>query len=512
LTCAFLASALPGLIFGCQQATGGPQATLAAAAPATTAQKETLRDLEEGFGAIAERVGPTVVSIEARATTQRPAAPTRPRGAPDEEQSPSPFRFPFPNPFDDASPFQRPGPEPSAEGSGVIVRQQGGTLYILTNAHVIDERDRIRVTLHDGRRYAAQVAGVDAKTDLAVLKLTVDRPLPERYLARLGDSRSVRVGQWAIAIGNPLGYASTLTVGVVSATGRTVVSPNSISHTDLIQTDASINLGNSGGPLVNIDGEVIGINTTLASTFGATGSIGIGFAIPVNTLKAVLDPLIQTGKVTRGWLGVQTSLANREMAPELRQHYGVPEGGALLEEVMPDSPAARAGLQSEDVIVRFGGRAVHSFGELEQAVSATPPNTRTPLVVVRDQRSIDLSVVLGERPPEEQLAASRRQRATPERGGGERSPGPQAVPGKFGLTVRQFAGGPGVEVAAVAPHSPAAEAGLAPGDVIDRVGRFTITDLASFRRAMASVREDQALVLRVRSARTGQRGTRLLRP
>jgi serine protease Do len=494
---------LLGGVLAMQKKDRSPQAVAVVRSASTPEQKATLRALEDGFAAIAENVGPAVVTVAARPSTRPAASPERPRGGEggeDEEIFPDLPGFPrFPGPT--------PGPSPSG-GSGVIVRERGKTVYVLTNAHVIRERDRITVTLLDKREYPAQVAGIDDKTDLAVLKITPNAPLPPHFLARLGDSRRVRVGQWAVAIGSPLGYESTLTVGVISAVGRTLGGQGTSSYTDLIQTDASINPGNSGGPLVNIDGEVIGINTAIASGPGAGGSIGIGFAIPINTAKEVLDQLIEKGKVTRGWLGVQTSLGNRALSSELKAHYGV-SGGALIEDVVKGSPADRAGLKPEDVVVRFGARTINTFGDLEAAVSTTAPNTRVPLTVLRDRRPVTLTLTLGERPSEQSLA---RRAGGPSTGGREEGSASEKVPGKFGLAVRPSATGPGVEVASVAPGSPAADAGISAGDLIQKVGRTEITDLASFRRAMTAADEKQPLVIRVRFARTGASAIRILRP
>jgi serine protease Do len=512
---------LVSMLFGgllAMQEDRAPRAVAAARSASTPEQKATLRTLEDGFAAIAEKVGPTVVTIEAKAGARPAAAPTRPRRREGgENEGPffsSPFRFRFPDMFQDFPDFPQfpqfpgpaPGPSPSG-GSGVIVRERGNAAYILTNAHVIRDRDRITVTLQDGREYPAHIAGVDDRTDLAVLKITPSAPLPARFIAILGDSRRVRVGQWAIAIGSPLGYESTLTVGVISAVGRSLASAGTGSYTGLIQTDASINPGNSGGPLVNIDGEVIGVNVAIASTLGARGNIGIGFAIPINTAKEVLDQLIEKGKVTRGWLGVQTSLDNRELSPELKAHYGV-SGGALVEDVVKGSPADRAGLRPEDIVIRFGSRTINTFGDLEEAVSATPPNTRVPLTVVRDGRQVNLTLTLGVRPSEQSLARP----SGGGEGGSEGEPTPEAVRGKFGLTVGPSAAGPGVEVVSVAPGSPAADAGISAGDLIQKIGRTEITDVASFRRAMAAANETQPLVIRVRFARTGTTGVRILRP
>jgi Do/DeqQ family serine protease len=473
-------------------------------------QKVALERIEGAFTSIAERVEPTVVTISAKATPRQQEEERPRRRRLDEEQEGGPFGFPF----DFFRRFDGPNPGPGqAGGSGVIVKGQGNTAYVLTNNHVIRGRDKFSVTMEDKSVHDATLVGGDERSDLAVLKVTTPRPLSGRQVATLGDSNRVRVGQWAIAIGSPLGYESTLTVGVISAKGRTLDGRGSSNYSNLIQTDASINPGNSGGPLVNIDGEVVGINVAIASAPGAMGNIGIGFAIPINVAKDVMTQLIERGKVTRGWLGVSTLPNNRELSQELKEYYGV-QGGALVDQVFPPSgPAGKAGIQAEDVIVRFGQHPVNSFGDLEQAVASTPPNTRVPVTIVRDKREMTVSVTLGER-NESELARLAGQRPdggnTP--GGGEAEPA--TARGKFGLTVKQ-ADDPslrGVEVAAVAPGSPAEEAGISVGDLIQRVGRTSTPDLASFRRAMEAADEKSAIVLRVRFQRTGSTGTVPLRP
>jgi serine protease Do len=482
----------------------------------STEQKATLARIEDAFTSIAEKVEPTVVTIEARATVRqssqdRPQLRRRqPDGDPgdgnDNDNNGPSF------PFDFFRNFQGPNTGPSpAGGSGVIVREQGNNAYILTNNHVVRGRDKFRITMNDKSEYDATLVGADEKSDLAVLKITTTRPLSTASVAELGDSSRVRVGQWAIAIGSPLNYDSTLTVGVISAKGRTLdgVSGRS-SYSDLLQTDAAINPGNSGGPLVNIDGQVVGINVAIASAPGAAGNIGIGFAIPINTAKEVMAQLIEKGKVTRGWLGVMTSRENRELAQELKEQYGV-QGGALVEDVTPGSPADKAGIKREDVIVRFGDRPINNFSELEQSVGTTRPNTRLQVTVMRDRREVTLPLTLSERPSEEELA-----RMVSRRGGNDPSDRnePQGSRSKFGLTVQEPSTGSekGVEVVAVAPGSPAEDAGIQAGDIIQKVGRTEVTDLSSFRRAMDAANEKEPLVVRVKVQRTGQTAIRILRP
>src|SRR5207249_4197165 len=291
----------------------------------------------------------------------------------------------------------RSGPQPGARarGSGVIVRERGNDVYVLTNQHVVDGATRLTVSLNQGGKYPAQLVGADSKSDLAVVRFNPGRSLGDQYVAQMGDSDRVRVGQWAIAVGSPLGYESTLTTGVISAKGRELDGvEGSKDYRGLIQTDASINPGNSGGPLVNIDGQVVGINVAIASPTGS--SIGIGFAIPVNRAKSVMEQLITSGKVRRGYLGIATSSANRELSDELKSYYGV-KGGALVENVTPDSPAGHAGLKSEDVIVAVDERPINNFGDLEEAVQATPPGKRVKVDVIRAHRPETVWLTLAER-------------------------------------------------------------------------------------------------------------------
>jgi len=313
------------------------------------------------------------------------------------------------------------------------------------------------------------------------------------------------VGQWAIAIGSPLKYEATLTVGVISAKGRDLTIGPASQYRDLLQTDAAINPGNSGGPLVNIDGQVVGINVAIASP-GGMGNIGIGFAIPVNQAKRILNELITTGQVKRGYLGVQTSPGNRELPKELQDLYGV-KGGALVESVKPGTPAAKAGLESEDVIVRFGNRPISSFDDLESAVAETPPGRTVPVTVVRNRRETTLQVTIMLRPSEEALLGA------PEGGAQPRQPSQnQEVQSSLGITVRPSseANTPGVEITAVTPGSAAEDAGLAAGDIINRIGEQPVRNLAGFRSAMSQVKSGSAVVLRVLSQSPNGRIPRII--
>jgi Do/DeqQ family serine protease len=273
-------------------------------------------------------------------------------------------------------------------GSGFIISAEG---LILTNAHVVEGAEQIKVYLADQRVFPGEVLGIDAKTDVAVLKVNSDRPLP---VAVLGDSERIRVGQWALAIGNPFGLDSTLTVGVVSATGRANVGIED--YEDFIQTDASINPGNSGGPLLNIYGEVVGINTAIV----AAGQ-GIGFAIPINLAQQIAQQLIATGEVTRGWLGVSI----QPLDPALAETFGLQSvAGAVVTRVLPGSPAAAAGLQRGDVLLSFAGKAVRGVGELQLLVANAPIGKGVPVEILRNGKRLALTVIIS--PRDERKAAT----------------------------------------------------------------------------------------------------------
>src|SRR5438132_929182 len=302
-----------------------------------------LHAMEEAFTTVADRVTPAVVNVS-----------TVPRKQPVEE-APERFREFFGEEFYERFFRRRPREETRASGSGVIVDAKG---YVLTNNHVIENAQDITVRLSDGRKFTAKLVGRDPKTDLAVLKVDAPALLP---VAELGDSDQLRVGQWAIAIGNPFGLDRTVTVGIVSATARNRVGV--ATYENFIQTDASINPGNSGGPLLNLDGKVIGINTAIV----AAGQ-GIGFSIPINQAKEVMRQLIASGRVVRGWLGI----AIQDVTDELAGTFGVKEG-VLVAEVMKGGPAEAAGVRQGDVIVELNGAPIKEVPELQRRVAAVAP-------------------------------------------------------------------------------------------------------------------------------------------
>ncbi len=355
----------------------------------------------------------------------------------------------------------------SSLGSGVIIDEEG---YIVTNHHVVENADKLVVKLENEKEFEAELVGTDEKTDLAVIK--IDPKGEKLKAAKLGDSDALKVGEWVIAIGNPFGLDHTVTAGIVSAKGRRLPRPDSSPYDNFIQTDAAINPGNSGGPLVNLRGEVVGINTAIYSRSG--GNIGIGFAIPANMVREIVPQLKETGHVTRGWLGVMIQPVTRDIAKAL----DLPEAkGALVASVLPDSPAERAGIKRGDVIVEFDGHDVPKSEDLPSIVAGTPPGKKVEVVVIRDGKRKSIEVEIGKL--EETEAGGRPVKA-----------------GKLGLVVENITPEvakelglgkdvKGVVVSSVRRGSPAAEAGIRPGDVIEQVGREPVTNVAEFRKRIA---------------------------
>jgi serine protease Do len=370
---------------------------------------------------------------------------------------------------------ERPPPNTPGSGSGLIVDSDG---YIVTNNHVIGDASEVEVRLSDKTKLIAQVIGRDPDTDLALLKVTAGRPLPS---ARFGDSTTVKVGQWVLAVGNPFGLDRTVTLGVVSGIGRENV--NLSRYENFIQTDASINPGNSGGPLFNLRGEVIGINTAIINF-----AQGIGFAIPSNMAKLVIGQLQAKGKVVRGWLGVGI----QPLTPELAKKFGVAEGeGVLVNEVFEKDPAAAAGIKAGDIIVKIDGAIVDSPNKLSRLIGVLPPGAISRIEVVRDLKPLILDVPLTERHDTAVVAAI-----------------PQArTEVKLGLDVQDLTAGladkfklrepKGVLITKVESSSLAHAEGLREGDLIKEVNRAEVASVGDFTAAIARVRRGDTVLLRV---------------
>ena len=435
---------------------------------AATEAQQLAQKISQAFSEIAEKSSSAVVYIETERVVSRGQVP-----------------FPF---FDDEL-FRRyfapPRFRERGAGSGFIISKDG---YIVTNNHVIEGAQKITVKLADGRTFKAEVVGKDSFSDLALLKIPADN-LP---VLPLGDSNLLRVGEWVIAIGNPFGLTHTVTVGVVSAKGRSGIGITDVE--DFIQTDAAINPGNSGGPLLNLKGEVIGVNTAIFTRSG--GYMGIGFAIPINLVKNVVEQLKTKGKVERGWLGVVIQDLTTDLAKEL----GIKATeGVLITEVMEDSPAKKAGLKENDVIVSFNGKPVKSASELRSLVLQTKPGTTVELEILRGAEKKVIKVKI--EPPKRGVLTSKAEIQEL-----------QSFLEELGLNVvnlspdlrRRFgipAGVNGVLIIEVYPESPADYAGLTPGMVIDEVNKKRVNNLAEFYEALKPSLEKKKVLLGIKSSR-----------
>lgn len=432
------------------------------------------------FADVAEQINPAVVNIDA---TSRGARDQR-----DEQSSPSP---PWESDRNDSSPRR-------GTGSGVIIDPDG---HILTNHHVIERAERILVKLADGRTLRAEVVGSDPDTDIALIKVSSPQPFP---VAPLGDSDELRVGEWVCAIGNPLAYEHTVTVGVVSYIGRKLFDS---SLDNYIQTDAAINFGNSGGPLINARGEVVGINAAISSR-----ASNIGFAVPVNQAKAVLPQLKQRGRVARGYIGV----ALKDVDPDLQRSLGLGSTrGALVQDVTQNSPGDRAGLRPYDLITAVDGQPVTSNDALIRRIAATEPGTAVNVDLMRDAGAMRVLVKLAERP-------GRAAEPGESRHGGQPSVRPTSGGSPLGLAVRDLdrediarlqlrSDVRGVLIARVDPIGPAFDADLERGQVILEVNRRPVASAREFQRLTEAVRPGDVLALYLYLPDEDQRALRTLR-
>lgn len=395
----------------------------------------------------------------------------------------------FQNPFFDDPFFRRffgeefehrmPAPREFQQqglGSGVIVTSDG---YIITNNHVVEGADELSVSLPDKRTFKAKVIGTDPKTDVAVIKIDASN-LPA---LPWGDASQLEVGEMVLAVGNPFGLSQTVTMGIISAIGRANV--GIVDYEDFIQTDAAINPGNSGGALVNLRGELIGINTAIFSRSG--GYMGIGFAIPSTMAKSVMQSLIKHGKVIRGWLGVSI----QDVTPDLAKEFGADENtGALVGDVMEDSPASKAKLERGDILTAYNGAPVRDSNHLRGLVAETPPGTTARLSVLRDKKPLDLTITIGELPKE--LAKAGRD------GGGK---GEHALAGLTVENARQSGrskASSGVVVMDIEPESLAERAGLQKGDVIHEINRKPVKDVKDFERLTGQLAPRSPVLLLVK--------------
>jgi serine protease Do len=434
-----------------------------ASAQQSQAQLPSPADLSRTFINVAKQVKPAVVNIDVVEKSKR-SAMRLPEGFPD-----------IPG-LGGGQPRRQRG-----TGSGVVISSDG---YILTNNHVAADADQITVKLADGREFKAKRIGTDQETDLAVIKIEAQG----LAFAKLGNSDVLEQGEWVIALGSPFGLEQTMTAGIVSATGRDL--PGAGQFTHFIQTDASINPGNSGGPLINMQGEVIGINALIFSQTGT--SSGIGFAIPSNLANKIYAQLIKSGKVTRGYLGVFL----RPVTPALAKAIGYDgtDGAQVQDITKEDSPAAKAGLRSGDVIVEFEGKQVKNPAQLTELVADTPVGRPAQLKYVRDGRTQTTTVNLGERPGTNE--AQEEQRGEDDENGSPFGISTQTVTPDMARELKLKIAS-GVVVQKVQPDSPAGEAGLQPGDVIHRINRMPITNRQDYIKAIQSLKGDKEIAVQV---------------
>ncbi|NIP87142.1 MAG: Do family serine endopeptidase [Planctomycetales bacterium] len=440
-----------------------------------------LQETSHAFRAVAKQAAPAVVHIKVQ--KQRASQPQQlpfenlPKGF-DEDlwkrffgDSWSPGKKPS---------FKMPPAPPFAlgQGSGFLISQDG---YILTNAHVVDGASQLTVRLADGREMDARTIGTDQQSDVAVVKVEASG-LP---VLAMGDSDQLAVGQWVLAVGSPFGLPGTVTAGIVSAQGRSGV--GIADYENFIQTDAAINPGNSGGPLLNLKGEAIGINTAIFSRTGAFN--GIGFAIPINMARDICDQLIKNGSVTRGWLGISI----QELTAELADSFGVPADvtGVLIGDVLPDSPAAKAGLKAGDVIVDMDKQPVRKPGAFRNRVASLAPGSTVRIAVMRDGTRREFEVTLGTLPGQEALAQSRQPAATSL--GLTVAACEGELAGKYGHAERS-----GVIVTDIASGSPAQLAGIQPGWLITDVNGQAVPNLDEFQAAMKEAKTKETVRLRIK--------------
>jgi serine protease Do len=429
------------------------------------------------FTDLAEKQGPAVVNVST-SSSGRAGRPGRLPNVPEDD--------PFYEFFRRFAP-QIPGPrefEAQSLGSGFIISSDG---YVLTNAHVVEAADEITIKLNDKREFKAKVIGADRKTDIALLKIDATG-LPA---VRIGDPTRLRVGEWVVAIGSPFGFENTVTAGIVSAKGRSLPQENFV---PFIQTDVAVNPGNSGGPLFNLRGEVVGINSQIYSRTG--GFMGLSFAIPIDVAMDIQQQLRTTGKITRGRVGVGIQPVTKEMA----ESFALPKpAGALVNAVEPGSPAEKAGIQVSDVILRFDGKPVNSADDLVRLVGNTKPGTRAQIQVWRAKASRDLTITVGEMPDDR--AAARGQR----RGPGKPAPD-TATLSKLGMTLTdlreeqlkelKIAGGVLVEEA----NGAAARAGIRRGDVILAINNQSVKSVEQFSQLIGQFEKGRSVALLVRRA------------
>jgi len=431
-----------------------------------------------GFAPIIPKVIPAVVNISSTKVVD-----TLQKGAP--FFSDPFFRQFFGNQFPQQ--FNQPRQQHEhALGSGVIVSADG---YILTNNHVVEDAEEVSISLADKREFKARIIGTDPRTDIAILKVDAEN-LPT---LKLGDSSKVQVGNFVLAVGDPFSLSQTVTAGIISATGRGNLGIED--YEDFIQTDASINPGNSGGALVNVNGDLIGINTAILTGDGSQGNQGIGFAIPINMVRMVMDQILKNGRVVRGYLGAWI----QPVTPDIAKAFGLDKTyGALLGDVDPDGPAGKSGLQRGDIVLEMNGKKITETKDFRLEIAMTAPKTPVTLTVYRKGITKDYSVTLGELPSTSEKAEATKGSADSALQGLSVETLTPEIADQLGLPAKTY----GVVVDGVDPASRAAETGLRRGDVIQEVNHQKVVNMAEFSSALRQAKEGSILLLVNRGGNT----------
>lgn len=449
---------------------------------------ESLRQSSKAFASVARSVSPSVVFIQVETT--KPYSSYHQFPMPFDEQWPfgsDLFERFFGEHFGDNQKPQEPRKQPKVvgQGSGFVFASKAHLFidksYILTNSHVVENAEKIKVILQDRREFEAKIVGTDPKSDVAILEIKIGK-LPT---LTLGDSSKLEVGEWVVAIGNPFGLSHTLTVGVVSATGRNSLGIND--YEDFIQTDAAINPGNSGGPLVNLDGDVVGINTAIFSKSG--GYMGIGFAIPSNLANDIAQQLMKHGEVTRGYLGVVV----QELSPELVKSFDLENNeGILVAQVMDDSPAANVGIKQGDIIISFNDKPVSSIASFRNLVALTSPDSKVFVNIIRDGKQVKITVTINKLSQEKEQALSHQQ-PSDELGLTVQNITPDLAE-KFDIESAQ-----GVLITEVKTGSVADIANINVGSVILQVNRINVKNTNDFTRALKKSSKDKSVLLLIKT-------------
>lgn len=438
------------------------------------AEGKTIPMIPASFANVAEKASPAVVNISTVRITER----RRPRrfGPFGHKGGKDPFDDFFDRFFNDQGPRKH---KQRSLGSGFIIDPSG---LIITNNHVIEDADEVIVRMSDEKEFKAEVIGRDVKTDIALIKIKDSNRLP---FLKLGDSSKLRIGDWVVAIGNPFGLEHTVTAGILSARGRVI---GAGPYDDFLQTDASINPGNSGGPLLNLEGEVIGINSAIIA-----GGSGIGFAIPSTMAKGIIEQLKESGKVTRGWLGVVI----QKITPDLAEAFNLDnEKGALVANVVTDGPAKKAGLKQGDVIITFDGQEVEEMNDLPGIVAKTRVGAKVKVVVIRNGKEKTIAVKIGEL-KDTTIAEAKVETKENELGLKVETMTPELA------TRLRLSDSSGVIIKGIKDDSPASESGLRPGDLIVEINRDEIKNMADYDHAIDEIEsKDTALFLIKRRGNT----------